>query len=429
MLQLFSTGIIPLWLTTAGILGDQPPPNWAMLDLLQLNPPDLEIPKLWQTYVTRWSDQGFSTTNQGFWLQTSDQLLVHHNALHPLPAASLTKVATSLAALKTWEPHHQFITEVRTTGSINNGVLQGDLIIVGGGDPLFVGPEAISLAHSLNRLGIQRVLGNLVIIGSFTMDFQTDPLQSGERLRQGLQGQVYEPTAENGYTPPPPLAAKPHVEIAGTVKWEAAAGTSTLLFHHVSLPLYALLKQMNVNSNNALAETLATAMGGSSVVITQVRAATGVPAEEIVLHNGSGLGQENRLSPRAAVALLQGIQQELQRHQLTLADVLPMAGRDRGTLAERKLPTAALVKTGTLFDVSALTGVIPTRKFGPVWFTIINRGENIDGFRQDQDQILQQLTQRLGAAPDLLPQFTPSLPPAVLGDLRRNQIMTHRPPS
>jgi serine-type D-Ala-D-Ala carboxypeptidase/endopeptidase (penicillin-binding protein 4) len=430
MLQLFSTGIIPLWLTTAGILADQPPPNWAMLDLLQLNPPDLEISKLWQTYVTRWSDQGFSSTDQGFWLQTSDQLLVHHNALHPLPAASLTKIATSLAALKTWGPHHQFITEVRTTGSINNGVLQGDLIIVGGGDPLFVGSEAISLAHSLNRMGIQHVLGNLVITGSFTMDFQTDPLQSGERLRQGLQGQVYEPTEENGYTPPPqPLAAKPRVEIAGTVEWETAVGTSTLLIRHTSLPLYALLKQMNVNSNNALAEALATAMGGSAVVIAQGRAVTGIPAEEMLLHNGSGLGPENQLSPRAAIALLQGIQQELQRYQLTLADVLAMAGRDRGTLTERKLPTAALVKTGTLWDVSALAGVIPTRKFGLVWFIIINRGENIDGFRQDQDRILQLLTQRLGAAPDLLPQFKPSLPPAVLGDLRRNQIMSNRPPS
>jgi D-alanyl-D-alanine carboxypeptidase/D-alanyl-D-alanine-endopeptidase (penicillin-binding protein 4) len=310
---------------------------------------------------------------------------------------------------------------------IDKGVLQGDLIIVGGGDPLFVGSEAISLAHSLNRMGIQRVSGNLVIIGLFTMDFQTSPLQSGERLRQGLQGQVYPPTDENSYTlPPQPLVAQPQVEIAGTVRWEMEAGTSTLLIRHVSLPLYALLKQMNVNSNNALAEALATAMGGSSIVVAQVRAATGVPAKEIVLHNGSGLGQENRLSPRAAVALLQGIQQELQRHQLTLADVLPMAGRDRGTLTERRLPTTALVKTGTLWNVSALTGVIPTRKLGPVWFTIINRGENIDGFRQDQDRILQQLTQRLGAAPDFLPQFQPSLPPAVLGDLRRNQVMTNR---
>lgn len=424
MLQLFSTGLVPLWLNTVGILANQTVPPLDMLTLLQMNAPDGETSRIWQTYMDSLSEQGFSATAQGFWLQTQNQLLVNHNALQPLPAASLTKVATSLAALKTWGPHHTFLTEVRATGPVKNGVLQGDLVIVGGGDPLFVGLEAVSVAHTLHQMGIQRVSGNLVIMGPFSMDFLSDPIQIGERLRQGFKGQIYQPTEENSYTQPPgSTALTANLEISGSVQWGADGSQSKLLLRHQSLPLYALLKQMNVNSNNALAETLAAAIGGAPTLVAQVTTATGVPAREILLQNGSGLGQDNRLSPRAVTALLQGIQRELQAHQLTLADVFPVASRDRGTIEERQLPQAAIVKTGTLWNVSALAGVIPTQKFGPVWFTIINRGENIEGFRQDQDRILRQLTQRFGTAPSGSISLQPSRPTPALGDLKRNQVI------
>ncbi len=424
MLQLFSTGLIPLWLNTVGVLTPQTLPPLSLFDLLRINPPDAAVTEIWHASLARFSTQGFSPTAQGFWLQTQDQLLVNHNALQPLPAASLTKVATTLGALKTWSPHHTFITEVRATGPIVNGVLEGDLVIVGGGDPLFVGPEAISMGYSLNQMGIQKIAGNLVISGPFWMDFLADPIQSGERLRQGFKGQIYQPTEENRYTQPPPTPLTANLAISGAVQWRPYPPQSRGLLRHRSLPVFALLKQMNVNSNNALAEALATAMGHAPILVAQVTAATGVPADEIRLQNGSGLGQDNRLSPRAVVALLQGIQRELQPHKLTLADVFPVANRDLGTIEERQLPAAAIVKTGTLWNVSALAGVIPTQELGPVWFTVINRGENIEGFRQEQDRILQRLIQRLGTTPGGTAGLRPSRSTPALGDLRRHQILS-----
>lgn len=426
MLQLFSTGVLPLWLNAVGILTNPDVPALNILALLQINPPDAEIAQIWDSSLAKLSEQGYSSSTQGFWLQTQEQLLVNHNALQPLPAASLTKVATSLAALKTWGPHHTFITAVKTTGPIHNGVLQGDLVIIGGGDPLFVGPEALSIGHHLNQMGIQKISGNLIISGSFSMDFLSDPSQAGERLRQGFKGQIYQTGEESSYTAPPAHTVTSNLDIAGSVKWEPYPPQSTLLLRHQSLPLFALLKQMNVNSNNALAEALTIAMGGAQVLANRVITTTGVPAHEIKLQNGSGLGQDNRLSPRAVAALLQGIQRELQTHQLTLGDVFPVAKRDLGTIEERQLPTATIVKTGTLWDVSALAGVIPTQRMGPIWFTIINRGDNIEGFRKDQDRILQQLTQQLGNPPGGISNLRPSRPTPTLGDPNRNQII---PPS
>ena len=83
--------------------------------------------------------------NQGVWIQSGPMLMANHQGTTPLPAASLTKIATSLVALKTWGPDYQFDTLVSVTGPVVNGVLQGDLVITGGGDPMFVWQEGIAL--------------------------------------------------------------------------------------------------------------------------------------------------------------------------------------------------------------------------------------------------------------------------------------------
>ena len=85
----------------------------------------------------------------------------------------------------------------------------------------------------------------------------------------------------------------------------------------------------------------------------------------------------------------------------------------------RKLPLGTAMKTGTLREVSALAGAIPTRDRGLVWFAIINRGNDIPSFRAQQDQILGQLAQKWGD----LPNFNPNLsqPAGIMGDSERIQ--------
>jgi D-alanyl-D-alanine carboxypeptidase/D-alanyl-D-alanine-endopeptidase (penicillin-binding protein 4) len=60
----------------------------------------------------------------------------------------LTKIATSLAALKTWGPSYQFETLISATGPVQNGVLQGDLVIKAVAIR-FVWEEAIALVTDL----------------------------------------------------------------------------------------------------------------------------------------------------------------------------------------------------------------------------------------------------------------------------------------
>jgi serine-type D-Ala-D-Ala carboxypeptidase/endopeptidase (penicillin-binding protein 4) len=126
-------------------------------------------------------------------------------------------------------------------------------------------------------------------------------------------------------------------------------------------------------------------------MLRQATVAAGLTPDEIQLTNGSGLGAENQISPRAVCAMLRAIQDILRLERMTVADVFPVAGYDTGTIRRRQLPFMSVVKTGTLRNVSSLAGVILTRAHGPVWFAIVNRGGNLNGFRLQQEVLLQRL--------------------------------------
>jgi D-alanyl-D-alanine carboxypeptidase/D-alanyl-D-alanine-endopeptidase (penicillin-binding protein 4) len=170
---------------------------------------------------------------------------------------------------------------------------------------------------------------------------------------------------------------------------------------------------------------LAQSVGGAAVGRERAAMAAGVSVDEIKLINGSGLGHENQISARAAVAMFMALQQKLDGTNLNVADLFPVSGRDIGTLEFRNVPRHSAVKTGSLFDVSALAGAIPTRDRGVVWFAIINRGTGLDDLRDQQDWLLQQLVSQWGTPATLPPAISPHIDgrKPFLGDMSRNEIL------
>jgi serine-type D-Ala-D-Ala carboxypeptidase/endopeptidase (penicillin-binding protein 4) len=414
VLDLFNSTMVSMWLSMSQVS------NSLAVSVTQLqNTPwlveaataDPESQAIVQTYLKTLSDKGLNANAQGVWLQSGPAVLAANQGNTLLPAASLTKVATSLAALATWGPDRRFETLISATGSIQDGVLNGDLVVKGSGDPLMVWEEAFALGNTLNQLGIRKVTGNLVMTGSFQMNFEMEPLKAATLLKEALNSDVWSQDAVAQYQQLPPGTPKPKVAIAGVVQMATAdAPNQTLLVRHYSLPMVQIVKLMNVYSNNIIAETLGSTVGGAPGVMQKAAELAGVSPQEISLINTSGLGTENRISPRAVCAMYAALQRYLEPQNLTIADIFPIAGTDVGTIEARNIPPTSVVKTGTLNDVSALAGVVPTRDRGLIWFSIINRGADLEDLRAQQDVLLQQIVSRWGAIKSTPTAITPRRP-------------------
>lgn len=367
------------------------PVAWHEASIFQVNTePDPQIEKIVEQYLQDIAKQGFNTNQQGIWIQSEWVTLADNRGKIPAPAASLTKVATTIASLKTWDLEHRFLTKFYVTGEISNGILQGDLIIEGGGDPLFVWEEAISVGNHLQEMGIREIAGNLLITDNWQMNYQTDSVKSARSFQQALNSDKWSAMIEKQYQTMTTQTARPQIMIQGNVrKVESKPESARLLFTRQSLTLREILRLMNVYSNNHIAESLAEQIGGGKKVAQIAAQVAQVPQEEILLVNGSGLGVDNRISPRAASAMFMALDQLLAETPINLGDLFPVAGVDRtGTMEDRAIPTGIASKTGTLAVVSALSGMIPTVEREKVYFAIINYGNGIPRMRQNQDLLL-----------------------------------------
>ncbi len=103
------------------------------------------------------------------------------NASTPETIASLTKLFSSAAALHYLGPEYRFKTTFWRKGEVRDGVLQGSLLVVGGGDPNISGrfyeDDSFAIfdkwAAGLRQAGIVRVAGDLVLnAGAFDNEYR-----------------------------------------------------------------------------------------------------------------------------------------------------------------------------------------------------------------------------------------------------------------
>jgi D-alanyl-D-alanine carboxypeptidase/D-alanyl-D-alanine-endopeptidase (penicillin-binding protein 4) len=87
------------------------------------------------------------------------------NPLRPLPPASVAKAVTGFYALETLGADHRFETRLVATGPVRGGRLEGDLVLVGGGDPALDTDGLHALAAQARAAGITEVGGALLVHG------------------------------------------------------------------------------------------------------------------------------------------------------------------------------------------------------------------------------------------------------------------------
>jgi len=108
---------------------------------------------------------GIPQSSVGVYVQALDAAspIINHNANKNFNPASVMKLVTTNAALDLLTPAYRWKTEVYRDGDVNNGVLNGNLIIKGYGDPSFNAQEFWRLLMSVQQAGISKITGNLII--------------------------------------------------------------------------------------------------------------------------------------------------------------------------------------------------------------------------------------------------------------------------
>ncbi|WP_299663020.1 D-alanyl-D-alanine carboxypeptidase/D-alanyl-D-alanine-endopeptidase [uncultured Ruegeria sp.] len=95
-----------------------------------------------------------------------------------LPPASVGKALTALYALDNLGADYRFETTLIADGPIENGILKGDLILAGGGDPLLDTDALATMAANLREAGITEVRGAFKVYeGALPYVFSIDPGQ------------------------------------------------------------------------------------------------------------------------------------------------------------------------------------------------------------------------------------------------------------
>ena len=344
----------------------------------------------------------------------------------PRILASNTKLFTSSAALARFGTEGTLGTEVLGDGELDeNGVWRGNLYLRGGGDPTFGsstytrrfyggGATVQQLAKLIDRAGVERVTGR--VLGD---ESRQDSLRGGPDSGYGVSIWVGPLSAlsynrglanEGGsaFQSNPPAFAAARLDDALEARGIAVRHSPSarraprgldVIASVDSPPMERIVKLMDKPSDNFFAELLAkdiamqangrgTTSAGAALISGFARQ-LGARAR---LVDGSGLSRGNRASPYRVVRLLTAMAQR--DEYPALLDALPIAGRD-GTLADRMRSGPARshchAKTGTLSDVSALSGYCEARSGDVYGFSFLMNRIYPTTARRLQDRMAQTL--------------------------------------
>ena len=320
--------------------------------------------------------------------------LYHHQDRVRRPPASNEKLLLSMALLQRVGADATLPTRVLATRKVGpDGVLEGDLWIVGHGDPEIDGVDMADLARKLVATGLRRVHGRVIgATGPFARDWDAPGWRDYFpdyyiALPTALTFRLNERAGGRHVSDPERLAARAltkklkarGVRVSGTAALgrppKGLVGLATVR----SDPLAEIVRRMNTVSSNFRAEVLGKLLGATRIgppgsiakgarVIETVVESRGVPA---TTHDSSGLSYRNRVSAAGIVRLL--IQADRAPWGEILRDTLPAGGE--GTLDGRLETVTLRAKTGTLIDVSALSGwVWLEREDAWATFSILSSG-------------------------------------------------------
>ena len=330
----------------------------------------------------------FETSQVGImvWDLEADSCIYRFRERQLMRPASTMKLLTAITALDKLGGSYQFKTQLKYTGTLENGVLNGDVYCVGGMDPRFNSDDMKAFVTSLKDMGVDTIRGGIYadrsmkdadLLGEGWCWDDDNPVLSP--LVFGRKDVFMDKYLER-------LKEVGIVYTADTVlvrRCPAGAFTVCTRFHTMDQILHKMMKE----SDNLYAESMyyqiasstgnhpASAKSARNVERQLIRK-IGLDPQRYKLADGSGLSLYNYLSAELEVKLLR----YAYRNENILPHLkasLPIAGVD-GTLKKRMKGTFAQgnvkAKTGTLTGIISLAGYCKAANGHELCFAIINNG-------------------------------------------------------
>lgn len=355
---------------------------------------------LWAAIATGLADTRLHRVGLGgsVWIEGFGEVIAVNPDLRLRPASN-QKLLTAAGALTFLGPEARLTTAVAAAGAQAGGVLEGDLYLIGGGDPTLRvdGDHSLAaLAASVAERGITRVAGDVIV----------DESRYDERRRANGWGDIVSPTwmgslsalmvNENRYRIEADFLRDPTsvnaqlfhdalenagVELDGGASTGSAPADVTIVTTLASPTVAELVRVMLTDSNNTVAEMLVKEVGYRARGIGST--AAGLDAMATILDDfclpptilqldGSGISHGNARSARDWRRLFMSLQAESWYD--SFVDGLAVAG-ETGTLRNRFRGTAASgnlrAKTGTITGIRSLTGTLTTAGGRRVFFSFI----------------------------------------------------------
>jgi D-alanyl-D-alanine carboxypeptidase/D-alanyl-D-alanine-endopeptidase (penicillin-binding protein 4) len=328
------------------------------------------------------------------------------------PPASNEKLLLSMALYDRYAPWKTILTEAKAPSKPGrHGVIQGNLWIVGHGDPEIDRPQIGHLARAIVKAGVRSIRGSVIgSTGPFSRDwwakgwkdyFPQDyvPMPTALTFRQNTVNGVHIRDAER-------RAAirltgqleKRGVTVRGKPRMDRPSGGLVRIAAIHSDHLRSVIRRMDVRSRNFYAEVLGKRIGfdesGHGTIAAGARAIdryTDRHGQDFTLYDASGLSYANRATANGILELL-WVAGDSPWGTILRAS-LAMGGQ--GTLEGRFGSLAIRAKTGTLDDASALSGWVRLHDSGRwVEFSILSSGFNEWTAKTIEDKIVRIVSNR-----------------------------------
>lgn len=359
---------------------------------------------------------------------TEDTIYSVNHTRSMIPASN-TKLFTTATALKIMGSEYILSTQILAEEKdFSDTVLNGNIYIKGLGNSVFSSSDLDSLIEEIRKTGITNITGNVVGDDTFIDDVYTrddwindekanvklPPISAlvidrNKKIVKKKRGGRWRTYLVNVDIPPKNAAKllKQRLINAGiNVEGNAIVGETPLTASVIvqsSVVLRELIKLINKNSDNFLAECLFKTIGavasgkqGNSFYSTQAILTLiedyAIYAEGTTVVDGSGISRFDQITVGAIIGLLEKMYFDLKNFPY-FYNSLSIAGVD-GTLEDRINISGNTInfrgKTGTLNGVSSLSGYLTTKAGDELIVSMIfefKRGGS-NRYRNAQDKII-----------------------------------------